>query len=119
QKRMSCILRKATVKVDFGDSAVSFTRKEIKMPSILPNTDRGLLTADNCALALIDHQPQMVFGVGSGIDRQSLVNNVLMLAKGAKLYGIPTILSTVETESFSGSMWPQLLDVFPQQKPIE
>ena len=89
------------------------------MPSILPNTDRGLLTADNCALAFIDHQPQMAFGVGSGIDRQLLVNNVLLLAKGAKLFNVPTILTTVETESFSGSMWPQLLDLFPQQKPIE
>ena len=57
------------------------------MPSILPNTDRGLLTADNCALVFIDHQPQMAFGVGSGIDRQLLLNNVLLLAKGAKLFG--------------------------------
>jgi nicotinamidase-related amidase len=89
------------------------------MPTILSNTDRGLLTADNCAMAFIDHQPQMSFGVNSGIDRQLLANNVLMLAKGAKLYGVPTILTTVETESFSGSMWPQLLDVFPEQSPIE
>jgi nicotinamidase-related amidase len=89
------------------------------MPNILPNTDGGLLTSDNCALVLIDHQPQMMFGVASGIDRQLLVDNVLMLAKGAKLYGVPTILTTVETESFSGPMWPQLLDVFPEQKPIE
>jgi nicotinamidase-related amidase len=89
------------------------------MANILPNTDRGLITADNCALVFIDHQPQMMFGVASGIDRQLLIDNVLMLAKGAKLYGVPTILTTVETESFSGSMWPQLLDVFPEQKPIE
>jgi nicotinamidase-related amidase len=67
----------------------------------------------------IDHQPQMAFGVASGIDRQLLVNNVLMLAKGAKEFGVPVILTTVETESFSGAMWPQLLDVFPNQKPIE
>jgi nicotinamidase-related amidase len=91
----------------------------IEMANILPNTDRGLLTAESCALVFVDHQPQMAFGVGSGIDRQLLVNNVLLLAKGAKLFDVPTILTTVETESFSGSMWPQLLDVFPQQKPIE
>jgi len=89
------------------------------MPNILPHTDAGLLTADNCALAFIDHQPQMSFGVASGIDRQLLMNNVLMLASGAKLFGVPTILTTVETESFSGPMWPQLLDLFPTQKPIE
>jgi nicotinamidase-related amidase len=89
------------------------------MPNILPNTDAGLLTADNCALVFVDHQPQMSFGVASGIDRQLLVNNVLLLGKGAKLFGVPTILTTVETESFSGPMWPQLLDVFPEQTPIE
>jgi nicotinamidase-related amidase len=88
------------------------------MGNILPETDGGLLTPDNCALAFIDHQPQMSFGV-SGIDRQLLINNVLMLAKGAKEFGVPVILTTVETESFSGPMWPQLLDVFPDQEPIE
>jgi nicotinamidase-related amidase len=89
------------------------------MANILSNTDGGLITAENCALVFIDHQPQMSFGVGSGIDRQLLMNNVLMLAKGAKEFSVPTILTTVETESFSGPMWPQLLDVFPGQQPIE
>ena len=89
------------------------------MSQILPNTDGGLLTAENCALVFIDHQPQMAFGVGNNIDRQQLVNNVLMLAKGAKEFGVPTILTTVETESFSGPMWPGLLDIFPEQEPIE
>lgn len=89
------------------------------MVNILPDTDRGLLTQDNCAVVFIDHQPQMSFGVASGIDRQLLVNNVIMLARGAKEFGVPAILTTVETESFSGPMWPQLLDVFPKQKPIE
>ena len=89
------------------------------MANILPNTDRGLLTADNSAVVFIDHQPQMMFGVASAIDRQLLLNNVLMLAKGAKEYRVPVILTTVETESFSGQMAPQLLDIFPEQNPIE
>lgn len=89
------------------------------MSGILPHTDGGLLTADNCALVFIDHQPQMAFGVSNSIDRQLLVNNILLLAKGAKEFGVPTILTTVETDSFSGPMWPQLLDVFPDQEPIE
>ena len=49
------------------------------MANILPNTDGGLLTPDNCAVVFIDHQPQMTFGVAN-IDRQLLVNNVVMLA---------------------------------------
>jgi nicotinamidase-related amidase len=89
------------------------------MSNILPHTDGGLITADNSVLVFIDHQPQMSFGVGSGLDRQLLMNNVLMLARGAKEFQVPTILTTVETESFSGQMWPQLLDIFPDQQPIE
>jgi nicotinamidase-related amidase len=77
-----------------------------------------LLTPKNSAVIFIDHQPQMTFGVAS-IDRQTLINNVLLLAKAASIFKVPTILTTVETKSFSGNMWPQLLDIFPGQKPIE
>jgi nicotinamidase-related amidase len=90
----------------------------MNMANILPNTDGGLITAENSAVVFIDHQPQMTFGVAN-IDRQQLVNNVVMLAKGAKEFGIPAILTAVETESFSGYIWPQLMDVFPGQQPIE
>jgi len=88
------------------------------MTNILPDTDGGLITADNSAVVFIDHQPQMTFGVAN-IERQQLVNNVVMLAKGAREFGVPAILTAVETESFSGYIWPQLMDVFPGQQPIE
>lgn len=77
-----------------------------------------LLNPSNCTVIFIDHQPQMAFGVAS-MDRQQLVNNTLGLAKAAKAFAVPTILTTVETASFSGQMWPQLLDLFPEQEPIE
>ena len=77
-----------------------------------------LLNSENCTVIFIDHQPQMSFGVSS-IDRQLLLNNTLALAKSAKAFNVPTILTTVETASFSGEMWPQLLDVFPNETPIE
>jgi len=77
-----------------------------------------LLNPQNSAVIFIDHQPQMTFGVAN-IDRQILFNNVLLLAKAAKIFKVPTILTTVETRSFSGNMWPQLLDIFPDQEPIE
>lgn len=77
-----------------------------------------LLTPKNSAVIFIDHQPQMTFGVAN-IDRQTLINNVLLLAKAASIFKVPTILTTVETKSFSGNMWPQLLDIFPGQEPIE
>lgn len=77
-----------------------------------------LLNPQNSAVIFIDHQPQMIFGVAN-IDRQTLINNVLLLAKAAKIFKVPTILTTVETKGFSGNMLPQLLDIFPDQQPIE
>ena len=77
-----------------------------------------LLNPQNSAVIFIDFQPQMVFGVAN-IDRQTLFNNVLLLAKAAKTFKVPTILTTVESKGFSGNMWPQLLDIFPDQQPVE
>jgi nicotinamidase-related amidase len=69
-------------------------------------------------VTLIDFQPQMLFGV-SNFDRQSIINNVVALAKATRVFDVPTILSTVETKSFSGYLWPQVQAVFPKQQPIE
>ena len=60
-----------------------------------------VLTPNSCQLIYIDQQPQMAFGVQS-IDRQILKNNVVELARAAIAYGVPTTITTVETESFSG-----------------
>src|SRR6202034_1211562 len=86
--------------------------------SLAKRSEKGLLTPDNCVVALIDHQPQMLFGITS-IDRQTLINNVVGFAKATKTFGVPTILSTVETKSFSGIIWPQLKAQFPDTTPIE
>lgn len=77
-----------------------------------------LLTPNNCQLIFIDHQPQMAFGVQS-IDRQVLKNNVVALAKSAKVFDVPTTITTVETESFSGHTYPELLEVFPAAPLLE
>jgi len=77
-----------------------------------------LLTPHNCQIIFIDHQPQMAFGVQS-IDRQVLKNNTVGLAKAAKIFNIPTTITTVETESFSGHTYPELLAVFPETPLLE
>ena len=77
-----------------------------------------VLTPQNCQLLFIDQQPQMAFGVQS-MDRQMLKNNVVALAKAARLFKILTTITAVETESFSGYTYPELLDVFPDQKLLE
>ncbi|PAU78541.1 hydrolase [Halomonas salipaludis] len=77
-----------------------------------------VLTPQNSQIIFIDQQPQMAFGVQS-IDRQALKNNVVGLAKAAKVFDIPTTITTVETESFSGHTYPELLAVFPDHEILE
>jgi nicotinamidase-related amidase len=77
----------------------------------------ALLTPDNCALILIDHQPFQVAGLRSH-DPASMVNNVVGLAKAAKAFGVPTLLTTV-LEARGGYLLKPLQDVFPDQKPID
>ena len=81
-------------------------------------SEKGLVTPDNCAVAFIDHQPQMLFGT-SNFDRQSIINSTVALAKATRVFDLPVVLSTVETKSFSGNMWPQLRAIFPHHDVIE
>jgi len=77
----------------------------------------ALLTPDNCALILIDHQPFQFAGLRSH-DTQTIINNVVGLAKGAKIFGVPTLFTTV-VERQGGYLIKPLQDVFPDQKPID
>src|SRR3954470_4801440 len=86
--------------------------------SLQKRSEKGLLTPDNCVVAVIDLQPQMLFGVAN-FDRQTIINNNVALSKAARVFGVPVVLSTVETKSFSGNMWPQIQAVFPGQAPVE
>jgi nicotinamidase-related amidase len=85
---------------------------------MMMNPKLEVLTPQNSQLIFIDQQPQMAFGVQS-IDRQVLKNNTVGLAKAAKVFNIPTTITTVETESFSGHTYPELLDVFPGKDILE
>jgi nicotinamidase-related amidase len=81
-------------------------------------SEKGLLTPDNCVVAIIDLQPQMLFGV-TNFDRQTIINNNVALLKATRVFDVPVVLSTVETKSFSGNMWPQIQAIYPDRTPIE
>lgn len=84
------------------------------------NTKAGLqamLTPDNCVLVLIDHQPFQFAGLRSH-DTQTVINNVVGLAKSARVFNVPTLLTTV-VEDRGGLLLQPLQDVFPEQKPID
>ncbi|RZN33750.1 hydrolase [Bradyrhizobium sp. Leo121] len=77
-----------------------------------------MLTPQNCAVALIDYQPAMYQGVQSH-DRLVPFNNVQVVAKAAKLFGLPTIISTVAANTFSGPFMPEITELFPGNEVID
>ena len=82
--------------------------------SSLPIRDQKndhLLTPENSALIVIDYQPVQVNSIAS-MDRQLLVNNIVGVAKAAKVYDLPIVLSTVNVQTgFNKETIPQLKKV--------
>lgn len=72
---------------------------------------KSLLTPKDHALVLIDHQSQMAFAVRS-IDIGSLRTNTVLVAKAAIGFGVPTVVTTVAEKSFSGPLFPEILEAF-------
>ncbi|MGP1397322.1 MAG: hydrolase [Inquilinaceae bacterium] len=87
-------------------------------PSAQPTPSQELLTPQNHTLILIDHQPQMAFAANS-IPTEQLINNVTLVAKSAALFDVPTILTTVAEQTFSGPIFPAIQAVFPDSSPID
>jgi nicotinamidase-related amidase len=77
----------------------------------------ALLTPEESVLLLIDHQPFQFANLHSH-EPTMVVNNVVALAKTAKVFNVPTILSTV-LEDRGGKLIKPLQDVFPEHKPID
>lgn len=78
----------------------------------------ALITPDDSVLLLIDHQPQMFFGTGE-VTRDRIINASVGLAKAARLFGVPTIPTTVAAQAFSGPLIPQLADLWPDTEFID
>jgi nicotinamidase-related amidase len=76
----------------------------------------ALLTPEESVLVLIDHQPFQVANLHSH-EPTMVINNAVGLAKAAKVFDVPTVLTTV-LEERGGLLLQGLQDVFPEQKPI-
>ncbi len=76
----------------------------------------ALLTPENSIVVLIDHQPFQFANLHSH-EPTMIINATTGLAKAAKIFNVPCILTTV-TEERGGLIIKQLQDVFPEQKPI-
>ena len=82
------------------------------------STTSDILTPSNHTLLMIDHQPQMAFATKSH-DMTLVRNNVAGLAETAKTFNVPTVLSTVSADTFSGQIFPEIKEVFPDQNIID
>jgi nicotinamidase-related amidase len=76
----------------------------------------ALLTPEDSVLLLIDHQPFQFANLHSH-EPTMVINNVVSLAKIAKVFAVPTILTTV-VEERGGYLLQPLQEIFPDQKPI-
>jgi nicotinamidase-related amidase len=81
------------------------TQEEVDMSNNFPSH----FSADDAALVLIDFQPQMFMGVESH-DRNSIKNSLQIIAKSAKLFKVPTVLSTVTPKTFAGPFVPEVTE---------
>jgi hypothetical protein len=75
--------------------------------SLAQRSEKGLLTPDPCVDA-IDAQPPLMFGV-SRFDRHPITNKNAAFARAARVFGVPIVLSSVETRGYSGNTWSQVL----------
>ena len=78
----------------------------------------NFMTGENTALLLIDFQPQMLMGIRSD-DPAAILDNAAIIAKAAKLFKMPTILTTITADSFAGPFMPELATIFPDAAIID
>lgn len=88
------------------------------MPVASPTPGKTLLAPDNHLLIMIDHQSQMAFATKS-IDAVTLRNNAALVAKAAREFKVPTILTTVAEKTFSGPLFDEIKSVFPDTAVID
>ena len=77
-----------------------------------------LLSPEQCVMLLVDFQAGLAFGVES-TSRQTLINNVVALARTAQVFGVPVVVSTSASRVYSGPLLPVLQAALPGVDPIE
>lgn len=107
--------RTASVLAGFAAMVMALSTGSVQAQQAKAGAASSLLDAANHTLILIDHQPQMAFAANS-IETGLLINNVTQVAKSAKLFEVPTILTTVAETTFSGPLFPSIKAVFPNQE---
>ncbi|MFY8008653.1 MAG: hydrolase, partial [Flavobacterium sp.] len=74
----------------------------------------NLLNPTNHTLVLVDHEGQMAFATKS-IDAIDLRNNTALVAGASKIFNVSTVVTTVAEHSFSGPVFPEILEAYPDR----
>jgi nicotinamidase-related amidase len=82
-----------------------------------PVTDH-LLTPRNSALVVIDYQPDQM-QVMTSMDREVLVDNMVSVARLARTYDLPVVLSTVNAANGQGNTLPEIEAALPDTPEID
>ena len=83
-----------------------------------PIASKTLLSPNDHALILVDHQSQMAFATAS-IDGITLRNNTALIAKAARVFDVQTVLTTVAAKSFSGPIFVEITDALPDSPVLD
>lgn len=92
---------------------LSFVFGLVSIATFAQKPSPELLNPTNHALLLIDHEGQMTFATHS-ISTTELRNNVGLVAGASKIFNIPTVVTTVAEKSFSGPVFPEILEFYPE-----
>lgn len=101
---------KQTMKTLAAWSAIVFT---LSVSAQKPSAK--LLTPTNHALVLVDYEGQMAFAT-KNIGIGDLRDNLGLVAGGSKIFNVPTVVTTVAEKSFSGPVFPEITEVYPDTK---
>jgi len=100
-----------------NSAAQKETAKEVSTTHMILQTVHGRLTPTNCAVILMDYQPQFAVSIDSA-DADILIHNGINVAKTAKTFSVPTLLTTIGQANFGGPIVSGFQEIFPDREPI-
>lgn len=89
----------------------------VKIMSYAPKISPLLLTPDNHTLVLVDFESQMLFPLKSS-NIGEFRNNVAVVAGASRIFNVPTVVTTVAEDSFSGPVFPEVEEFYPKASSI-
>jgi hypothetical protein len=102
------------MKQTFRTIAAIFTAILFTISANAQKPSPRLLSPTNHTLVLVDYEGQMAFAV-KNIGIGDLRDNVGLVAGGSKIFNVPTVVTTVAHKSFSGPVFPEILEFYPHQ----